>query len=105
MHIGEEALGIVQAAERGAGDDGIGALDAGAVQRFHVERPRDLSFELLLDGTGAAGGEKKEVEKELEKLYKAVGFNGKIHRPNKLIVVWGKFLFQGVVKSVDVTYT
>lgn len=79
--------------------------DAGAVQRFHVERPRDLSFELLLDGTGAAGGEKKEVEKELEKLYKTVGFNGKIHRPNKLIVVWGKFLFQGVVKSVDVTYT
>jgi hypothetical protein len=74
------------------------------VQRFnHIKSP-ELSFEILIDGTGASG-EKKEVTTELELLNRTVGFNGKEHRPNKLFIIWGKFLFQGVVETLDTTYT
>ncbi|MCO6490979.1 MAG: hypothetical protein J5I98_21355 [Phaeodactylibacter sp.] len=74
------------------------------VQRFNHIRSPELSFEILIDGTGASG-EKKEVTAELESLNRTVGFNGQEHRPNKLIIVWGTFIFQGVVESVDITYT
>ena len=76
----------------------------GSVQRFGFVRSPELAFELLIDGTGASG-EKKEVTFELESLYKTVGFNGKEHRPNKLFLIWGYFIFQGVATSVETTYT
>lgn len=76
----------------------------GSEQRFNSVRPRDLSFEILIDGTGASG-EKKDVAEELKALYATVGFNGNVHRPNKLFIIWGKFIFQGVIETLDITYT
>jgi hypothetical protein len=74
-----------------------------ARQFSRVKSPK-LEFEILIDGTGASG-EKKEVSKEINKLQKTVGYNGSKHRPNKLFVIWGKFVFQGVFESSDITYT
>jgi len=75
-----------------------------APQRFHYVSPKELAFELVFDGTGASG-EKKEVTAELQSLSRTVGFNGKEHRPNKLFIIWGYFIFQGVVESMETTYT
>ena len=75
-----------------------------AVQRFNHVKSRELAFEILIDGTGASG-EKKEVTAELQSLRQTVGFNGNLHRPNKLFIIWGYFIFQGVIETVDITYT
>ena len=74
------------------------------VQKFNYIRSRDLSFEILIDGTGASG-EKKEVTAELLLLKNAVGFNGSEHRPNKLFIIWGYFFFRGVIETLDIQYT
>ncbi len=73
-------------------------------QVFKHVKSSELSFELLLDGTGASG-EKREVTKLIYDLRKTVGFNGDEHRPNKLFIIWGYFIFHGVITTMDVTYT
>lgn len=65
---------------------------------------RKLSFDLLIDGTGASG-EKREVLADILYLKKVVGYNGDIHRPNRLIVIWGTQLFQGVLENMGVKIT
>jgi hypothetical protein len=75
-----------------------------AIQRFNSVRSQNLSFELLIDGTGASG-DVKEVTKEIYDLRKTVGFNGDIHRPNKLFIIWGYFIFKGVITDLDIQYT
>ena len=78
--------------------------DNAGKQVFKYVKSPTLSFELLLDGTGASG-EKKEVTALVQSLRQTVGFNGNKHRPNKLFVIWGYFIFHGVLESMDVTYT
>lgn len=73
-------------------------------QIFKYVKPSELSFELLLDGTGASG-EKREVTQLIYSLRKTIGFNGDEHRPNKLFIIWGYFIFRGVATGMDVTYT
>lgn len=74
------------------------------VHKFNHVKARELSFEILIDGTGASG-EKKEVTQEIQSLRQTVGFNGGLHRPQKLFVIWGYFIFQGIIETVDITYT
>lgn len=74
-----------------------------ALKFKQVDAP-ELSFELLLDGTGASG-EKREVTALIQTLKRTTFFNGNEHRPNKLFIIWGYFIFQGVLKNLDINYT
>jgi len=73
-------------------------------QRFLGVRPKSLTVELLIDGTGASG-EKKDVTAELILLRRTVGFNGDLHMPNLLFVVYGLFIFQGIIETIEVQHT
>ncbi len=69
----------------------------------HNER-RKLAFDLLIDGTGASG-EKREVLSDIAYLRNVVGYNGDLHRPNRLIVIWGTQIFQGVLEDIKIKLT
>jgi hypothetical protein len=78
--------------------------------RYGYTPPGDLSFKLVLDGTGvnsigvAALGRKnvKDSIKTFRKL--CLDMNGDIHQPNFLIIRWGDAEFHARLKSLDINY-
>ena len=87
----------------------------GRPARYAYTPPGDVSFQLVLDGTGVAfmGAEQlvralkgESVKKDVAKFEDlCLRMNGNIHQPNFLIVRWGDFTFPGRLKSLDITYT
>ncbi len=73
-------------------------------QRFLGVRPKELTVELLIDGTGASGV-KKDVTAELISLRRTVGYNGDLHKPNLLFTIYGLFIFKGIIETIDVQHT
>lgn len=88
--------------------------------------PANLSFEFLFDGTGVvpepsevgdiplvgaiasafSGPKKFEVTEEIGKFDRLVyEFDGKIHRPRELLLVWGTLVFPCVLSSVNYRFT
>ena len=55
---------------------------------FKKMKPGDLSLSFFIDGTGASGHQ-ADVQAEVEKFQAVTGYNGDIHRPNYLKVMWG----------------
>lgn len=65
-----------------------------------------LSFDLVIDCTGVVDLERLDMSKEMASLNKIIYFyNGKIHRPNYVKVVWGKLQFQGYLTNYNTTFT
>jgi len=83
--------------KRKPGNDGV-------EQGFHLVSAPTLSFDLLIDGTGASG-ESREVLADVLLLREVVLFNGLKHRPNLLLIIWGTQIFKGVLTSMNVKYT
>jgi nucleoid-associated protein YgaU len=75
----------------------------GAEAKFNHIDARTFNFELLLDGTGAAGGI-RDVLQDIQNFKLTVGFRGVTHRPTFLVLNWGTFLFTCVLESYTVTY-
>ena len=73
--------------------------------------PQELKIDFLLDGTGTVEGypaqyDGMSVHKQLSAFFKCIGFNGDIHRPNYVIVIWGtEIRFPGTVSSIDLSHT
>ncbi len=67
-------------------------------------QPDEVSLSLLLDGTGAVGGQ-GSVLPRLEKLIDLTRFQSATHQPYYVHVYWGDFHFRGVLSQVDVKYT
>ena len=89
--------------EEGVGNDG-------GTQRFRGGKPKEQSFEFLIDGTGVSVGiftlKPIVVQKEVDKFLKITReYVGEIHRPPYLILSWGKHNLKCVFKYADVTYT
>lgn len=83
-------------------DRGIDA--AGAIAQFKARAPEELSFDITIDATGVVPGV-TSVEDEMGKIRKlAYAFNGAIHSPNYLRVVWGKLSFDCMLQRMDVAY-
>lgn len=76
----------------------------GAVHAFKRIAPATLSFDLVIDGTGASG-EKREVIADITYLKTILLFNGVLHKPNNLLVVWSTQIFKGVLTSFTVKHT
>lgn len=71
---------------------------------FKKIKPGDLSLSFFIDGTGA-NGHPADVQEEIEKFQSVTGYNGDIHRPNYLKVVWGTLQIKRcVLKSASIAY-
>jgi nucleoid-associated protein YgaU len=82
----------------------------GVTNKFVVQEPQDLALEFYIDATGvvdAANGSSSAtvVQDELDKFMKVVySYNGTIHSPNYLRVLWGKLTFDCRLDSMDIEY-
>jgi len=65
------------------------------------------SFEIVIDCTGVVDPKKTDLLKEMKTLEKLVyNYNGNIHRPNFVQLLWGENKpFNSVLKKMDTTYT
>jgi hypothetical protein len=73
-------------------------------QAFRRMKPGDLTLALFLDGTGA-NGRPLDVQQKVEEFQTVTGYNGNIHRPNYLKVVWGTLpVTKCVLKSASIVY-
>lgn len=85
--------------------DAQGKGTSGSPQVYGKIKPREYTFELLIDGTGVSS-EKKDVQKEIDKFLSVTGkHEGDIHRPKYLKISWGTLLSKCVLKSADITFT
>lgn len=71
---------------------------------FAGMKPQALSFEFMIDGSGALG-EKVAVDKEISRFIETVyKYEGEVHQPKWLKLSWGTELFKCVVQKVDINY-
>jgi hypothetical protein len=76
----------------------------GGESNFIKVVPATLSFDLVIDGTGASG-EKREVFTDILLLKTTLLFNGLLHKPNLLLVIWSTQIFKGVLTSMNIKHT
>lgn len=100
--------------------------DTASEALYNNTPPANLSFEFLFDGTGVvpepselgdiplvgaiasalSGPKKFVVMDEIQKFDRLVhAFDGTIHRPRELLLVWGALVFPCVLTSVSYRYT
>jgi hypothetical protein len=86
-------------------EQGIGTSNASI--KYKESRPQGVSFELIFDGTGILSSSRTDVQSEITKLKKiAYDYNGDIHKPNYLKIIWGRGLsFRCQLTSLSINYT
>jgi hypothetical protein len=76
--------------------------------KFHRSLPENLSLEFLFDRTGVFADSpvlKDGIVDDLKDFKKITyEFNGDIHSPNYLKVLWGDLIFPGVVTEFNIEY-
>lgn len=91
-----------------AQNQGIGT--AGAELRFKAIQPQEINFTLVFDGTNLITTapqslKGKSVAEQIELFQKTTTqYDGSIHRPYFLELVWGNFFFQGVLTKLSISY-
>jgi hypothetical protein len=68
-------------------------------------KPRDLTFEFIIDGSGVAADKVTVTDKIGEFLTACVEANSDTHRPFFLQLIWGKLDTKVILKSADITYS
>ncbi len=77
-----------------------------ALAKYKSRRPETLSFTYVLDATGVVPGGTNSVPREIAAFNKvAYNYNGSIHSPNYLRVVWGTLSFNCMLAALDIKYT
>lgn len=85
-------------------DSAQGSGTTGSRMEFKKLKPGDMSLTFFIDGTGA-NGVKVDVQERVEKFQSVTGYNGSIHRPNYLKIVWGTLQVKRcVLKSASIAY-
>jgi len=85
-------------------DSAQGSGTTGSRMEFKKVKPGDMSLTFFIDGTGA-NGVAIDVQQRVEKFQAVTGYNGNIHRPNYLKVVWGTLQVKRcVLKSASIAY-
>jgi len=79
--------------------------------KFSVIGPENVSFKIMLDGTGVvnesgpAGASPAEVKDQISDLKDVVyKYDGEDHEPNHVRLLWGSFIFYGRLTSMKVEY-
>lgn len=77
---------------------------AGTTTQYDTIKPETVSFSFYLDGTGVVSDLKlRDSIKEFKQL--VYQYNGKIHSPNYLLLVWGSLSFKCRLTKLDIEYT
>ncbi len=85
-------------------DSAQGAGTTNSRMEFKKVKPGDMSLTLFLDGTGA-NGDLIDIQEKIASFQTVTGYNGNIHRPNYLKVVWGTLQVKRcVLKSASIAY-
>jgi hypothetical protein len=85
-------------------DSAQGSGTTNSRMNFKKVKPGDMSLTFFLDGTGA-NGRPLDVQQAIEQFQTVTGYNGDIHRPNYLKVVWGTLQVKRcVLKSASIAY-
>lgn len=85
-------------------DSAQGAGTTNSRMNFKKVKPGDMSLTFFIDGTGA-NGTQIDVQEKIEQFQTVTGYNGNIHRPNYLKVMWGKLQIKRcVLKSASIVY-
>jgi hypothetical protein len=85
-------------------DSAQGSGTTGSRMEFKKVKPGDMSLTFFLDGTGA-NGRPLDVQQSIAQFQTVTGYNGNIHRPNYLKVVWGTLQVKRcVLKSASIAY-
>ncbi|PIB35018.1 hypothetical protein BFP72_06230 [Reichenbachiella sp. 5M10] len=88
--------------------DGLPPGVDGGVMKYNRTLPSTITFEIVLDGTGATGLAHmvNDVKKELDKLESVVySFDGETHEAPQIKIFWGDTKFYGRVTDLDYTHT
>lgn len=86
-------------------EQGLGTPNA--TLKYKKTTPAGLDFELIFDGTGVLSTSRTDVLSDITNFKNVVYYyNGTIHKPNYLRLIWGKGLsFQCQLTSLSFTYT
>lgn len=85
-------------------DSAQGSGTTNSKMNFKKIKPGDMSLTFFIDGTGASG-RLVDVQTEVERFQTVTGYNGNIHRPNYLKVVWGTLQVKRcILKSASIAY-
>ena len=85
-------------------DTSQGAGTTGGRMDLSKVKPGDMTLAFFIDGTGA-NGRLVDVQRKIEEFQSLTGYNGDIHRPNYLKVVWGTLQVKRcVLKSASIAY-
>jgi hypothetical protein len=85
-------------------DSAQGSGTTGSRMDFKQVKPGDLTLNFFVDGTGA-NGQPLVVQDKVAEFQTLTGYNGDIHRPNYLKVVWGTIQVKRcVLKSAQIAY-
>lgn len=84
-------------------ETGMGSI--GSEQKFSRTEPASLTFKTLIDGTGTIRPGKVDVQQAIADIKDlCYSYQGALHEPNKIIVVWGDIYFKGCLNKLDVKY-
>lgn len=76
--------------------------------KFDKAGKETLDFKITIDGTGVVTppNSKKPVNvtEEVGKIRQKFGYDGKIHQPKYVAVLWGSLLFRGVLTKLNIQY-
>lgn len=86
-------------------EQGQGTPDASI--KYEKSPPSTLSFELVFDATGVVDSTRTDLVSEITKFKKiAYDYNGNIHSPNYLKLIWGKaLLYKCRLITMKINYT
>jgi LysM repeat protein len=86
-------------------EQGIGTPNASI--KYQKSSPQGLNFELIFDGTGVLNSSRTDVAADITNFKKiAYDYNGDIHKPNYLKLIWGKGInFRCQLTSLNVNYS
>ena len=78
---------------------------ASVLPKFKTQTPQQIQLDFYLDSTGVVPGV-TSIPDNLKKFKEtAYDFNGQIHSPNYLKLLWGDLVFKCLLDSMDVDYT
>ncbi|WP_421872497.1 LysM peptidoglycan-binding domain-containing protein [Marinoscillum sp.] len=86
-------------------EQGQGTPDASI--KYEKSTPSTMSFELVFDATGVVDSKRTDLVKEISSFKKvAYDYNGQIHSPNYLKLIWGQaMLYKCRLTSMKINYT
>ncbi|MFH0783129.1 MAG: hypothetical protein V2B20_14430 [Pseudomonadota bacterium] len=84
-------------------DEGQGRGTTGSAMNFVRVKPQDYTLQFTIDGTGVTG-EQIDVQTRIREFLDIVGYDGTIHRPRYLQIIWGVIESKCVLLKAEINY-